>query len=91
MKFHAIGAKGLKLKVRKSLGLIPTFVEVTGKKTGRERAGILNRVKKNDIGVIAENKEKLITREQREVKYLIQVISIDGEEVCTNIQLGFID
>ena len=28
-------AKALKLKVREFVGLIPTFVEVTGKKTGR--------------------------------------------------------
>ena len=29
-------AKELKLKVRQFLGLIPTFAEVIGKKTGRE-------------------------------------------------------
>ena len=32
LKFYASVAKGLKLKVRKFLGLIPTFVEVTGGK-----------------------------------------------------------
>ena len=31
-KFYTSLAKGLKLKVRKFLGLIPTFVEVTGEK-----------------------------------------------------------
>ena len=31
MKFYTSVAKGLKLKVRKFWGLIPTFVEVTGK------------------------------------------------------------
>ena len=30
MKFYTSVAKGLKLKVRKFLGLIPMFVEVTG-------------------------------------------------------------
>ena len=32
LKFYTSVAKGLKLKVRKFLGLIPTFVEVTGEK-----------------------------------------------------------
>ena len=32
LKFYTSLAKGLKVKVRKFLGLIPTFVEVTGKK-----------------------------------------------------------
>ena len=32
MKFYTSVAKGLKLKVRKFLGLIPMFVEVTGEK-----------------------------------------------------------
>ena len=32
LKFYTSVAKGLKLKVRKRLGLIPTFVEVTEKK-----------------------------------------------------------
>ena len=32
LKFYTIMAKGLKLKVRKFFGLIPTFVEVTGEK-----------------------------------------------------------
>ena len=36
MKFYTNVAKGLKLKVRKFWGLIPTFVEVTGKKLGGE-------------------------------------------------------
>ena len=30
LKFYTSAAKGLKLKLRKFLGLIPTFVEVTG-------------------------------------------------------------
>ena len=53
MKFYASVAKGLKLKVRKFWGLIPTFVEVTGEKlVWRGGRGpfwpppILNRVKK---------------------------------------------
>ena len=32
LKFYTSVAKGLKLKVRKFWGLIPTFVEVTGEK-----------------------------------------------------------
>ena len=32
LKFYTNVAKGLKLKVRKFLGLIPKFVEVTGEK-----------------------------------------------------------
>ena len=35
LKFYNSLSKGLKLKVRKFWGLIPTFVEVTGEKTGR--------------------------------------------------------
>ena len=32
LKFYTSVAKGLKLKVRKILGMIPTFIEVTGGK-----------------------------------------------------------
>ena len=32
LKFYTIVAKGLKLKVRKFWGLIPTFVEITEEK-----------------------------------------------------------
>ena len=32
LKSYTIVVKGLKLKVRKFLGLIPTFIEVTGEK-----------------------------------------------------------
>ena len=35
VKVYTSVAKALKLKVREFVGLIPTFVEVTGKKTGR--------------------------------------------------------
>ena len=35
LKLYTNVAKGLKLKVRKFLGLIPTFVEVTGEKLVR--------------------------------------------------------
>ena len=49
LKFYTSVAKGLKLKVRKFCGLIPTFVEVTGEKLaggGNFLAlPILNRVK----------------------------------------------
>ena len=38
--------KGLKIKFKEFWGLFPTFVEVTGKKTGRETPlTILNRIK----------------------------------------------
>ena len=51
LKFYTSVAKRLKLKVRKFLGLILTFVEVTGRKPegGRGKGSflpILNRVKK---------------------------------------------
>ena len=49
MKFYTSLSKGLKLKVRKCLGLIPTFVKVTGEKligrSFRPLHPILNRVK----------------------------------------------
>ena len=32
LKFYTTVAKGLKVKIRTFLGLIPTFTEVTGKK-----------------------------------------------------------
>ena len=47
LKFYTSMAKGLKLKVRKFWGLIPTFVEVKGEKLvgGLFASPILNRVK----------------------------------------------
>ena len=36
LKLYISVGKGLKLKARKILGLIPRFVEVTGKKTGND-------------------------------------------------------
>ena len=49
MKFYNNVAKGLKLKIRKVCGLIPTFVKVTGEKLvgggGFLATPILNRVK----------------------------------------------
>ena len=59
MKFYTSVAKGLKQKVKKFWGLIPTFVEVTREKLveGRGGAGvspslvILNRVKQRNIRV----------------------------------------
>ena len=48
LKFYTSVERRLKLIVRRFLGLIPTFVEVTGKKTGRGGGAfclpILNRV-----------------------------------------------
>ena len=49
LQFNTSVAKGSKLKVRKFLGLIPTFVEVTGEKLVGGEGGlfaILNRVNK---------------------------------------------
>ena len=40
LKFYSSVAKGLKLKVRKFLGLVPAFVEVTGEKTGTGGGGM---------------------------------------------------
>ena len=48
-------AKGLKLKVRMFLGLISTFVEVTGEKlvgAGRSLPPILNKVKYNHRSIL---------------------------------------
>ena len=39
LKFYTSLSKGLKLKVRKFWGLIPTFVEVTGEKLVGVRSG----------------------------------------------------
>ena len=49
--FHTSEAKELKLKVRKFLRLIPTFVEVTGEKRQKSKSKeptILNRVKNQE-------------------------------------------
>ena len=43
LKFYRSVTKELKLKVKQFWELIPTFVEITGKKTGR--SSIMNRVK----------------------------------------------
>ena len=42
LKIYTSMAKGLKLKVRKFLGLLPMFVEVTGEKLIRGRSGGLS-------------------------------------------------
>ena len=58
MKFYTSLSKGSKLKVRKFLGLIPTFVEVTGEKLVREdlfAPPILNRVNEETIEKAIEN------------------------------------
>ena len=51
LKFYTRVAKGIKLKVKKFWGLIPTFVEITGKKLvgggGFFPSSILNRVNPN--------------------------------------------
>ena len=46
---------------------------------------------KNDIGVIAENKEKYISFNVKIKVKLAGVRDEDGKEVCENIQLRFID
>ena len=45
LKFYTIVAKGLKLKLRKFLGLIPTFAEVTEEKLLGGLLPPMNRVK----------------------------------------------
>ena len=49
------------------------------------------RFNKNDIGVIAENKEKYISFNVKINVKLARVRNEDGTEVCKNIQLRFID
>ena len=49
------------------------------------------RFNKNDIGVIAENKEKYISFNVKINVKLAGVKYKDGKEVCKNIQLRFID
>ena len=49
------------------------------------------RFNKNDIGVIAENKEKCISFNFKINVKLAGVKNKDGTEVCKNIQLTFID
>ena len=48
------------------------------------------RFNKNDIGVIAENKEKYISFTVKIKVKLARVRDEDGKEVCENIQLRFI-
>ena len=49
------------------------------------------RFNKNDIGVIAETKEKYISFNVKINVKLAGVRDKDGKEVCKNIQLRFID
>ena len=49
------------------------------------------RFNKNDIGVIAENKEKYISFNTKINVKMVGVSNKDGTEVCKNIQLRFID
>ena len=63
MKFYTSLSKGLKLKVRKFWGLIPTFVEVTGEKLGflplPPPSPILNRVKTPKCASFCKNQSAL--------------------------------
>ena len=61
MKFYASVAKGLKLKFRKVLALIPTFEEVTEEKLvagGPFAPSILNRVKRWSRQSLIRNAQK---------------------------------
>ena len=49
------------------------------------------RFNKNDIGVLAESKEKYISFDAKIDVKLVGVSNKDGTEVCKNIQLRFID
>ena len=51
----------------------------------------LGRFNKNDIGVLAESKEKYISFDAKIDVKLVGVSNKDGTEVCKNIQLRFID
>ena len=52
---------------------------------------LVKRFNKNDIGVIAENKEKYIRFNVKINVKLAGVSNKDGTVVCRNIQLRFID
>ena len=51
LKFYTIVATGLKLKVRKFFGLIPTFLKVTGEKLKEILFLILEKQNKKDFGL----------------------------------------
>ena len=58
LKFYINVAKGFKLKVRKFLGLIPTFLEVTGEKLVELAVPpILNRAKAESVVRILQNSQ----------------------------------
>ena len=58
LKFYISVAKGFKLKVRKFLGLIPTFLEVTGEKLVELPVPpILNRAKAESVVRILQNSQ----------------------------------
>ena len=69
MKFYTSVAKGLKLKVRKFWEIIPTFVEVTGKKLEGglfAPSPVLNRVK-----IQTKIKFKVVLKGSKTIKTMI--------------------
>ena len=55
MKFYSSLEKGLKLKLTKFLGLIPTFAEVTEGKLVQKRGGVFLPPILNRVNTVAEN------------------------------------
>ena len=82
LKFYISVTKGLKLKVRKFSGLIPTFVEVTGEKLvgGGLLPPILNRVKV--FNLMSKNNKTRHIEWHETCKYKCR---LDGS-VCDNNQ-----
>ena len=58
LKFKASLAKELKLKVRKFLGLIPTFVEVTGEKL----VGV-DRIIRRNVVMVGQRQKNGVTQQ----------------------------
>ena len=58
LKFKASLAKELKLKVRKFLGLIPTFVEVTGEKL----VGV-DRIIRRNVAMVGQRQKNGVTQQ----------------------------
>ena len=58
LKFKANVAKELKLKVRKFLGLIPTFVEVTGEKL----VGV-DRIIRRNVVMVGQRQKNGVTQQ----------------------------
>ena len=58
LKFNTSVAKELKLKVKKFLGLIPTFVEVTG-----ENLVGVDRIKRRNVALFGQRQKNGVTQQ----------------------------